>query len=145
MSYEAVESVERHTLPSAILTVHKVGPVMSRQHRVHHAIALVLSLVLCLSSVALTAEPTRWGTLRVAYGNRIFHLDFHTAPGYEMMWVAMNIGCSLVNITPDGQFVGDTAASWNVSSDGLTYTLGQMGFLVSYCTIGTVTCHGEAG
>ena len=45
MSYAAVESVERHTLPSAILTVHMVGPVISRQHRVHHAIALVLSLV----------------------------------------------------------------------------------------------------
>ena len=39
-----------------------------------------------------------------------------------MMWVAMNIGCGLVNITPDGQFVGDAAESWNVSPDGLTYT-----------------------
>jgi ABC-type transport system substrate-binding protein len=68
------------------------------------------------------AAPKRGGTLRVAYGNKISHLDFHTAPGYEMMWVAMNIGCGLVNITPDGQFVGDAAASWNVSPDGLTYT-----------------------
>jgi ABC-type transport system substrate-binding protein len=39
-----------------------------------------------------------------------------------MMWVAMNLGCGLVNITPDGQFVGDAATSWEVSADGLTYT-----------------------
>ena len=58
------------------------------------------------SSSALAAEPKRGGTLRVAYGNEIADLDFHTAPGYEMMWVAMNIGCGLINITPDGKFVG---------------------------------------
>jgi ABC-type transport system substrate-binding protein len=28
----------------------------------------------------------------------------------------------LVNITPDGEFVGDAAQSWDVSADGLTYT-----------------------
>jgi peptide/nickel transport system substrate-binding protein len=66
--------------------------------------------------------PKRGGTFRVAYGNAISHLDFHTAPGYEMMWVAMNIGCGLVNITPDGKFVGDAADSWQVSPDNLTYT-----------------------
>src|SRR5712664_1202845 len=66
--------------------------------------------------------PKRGGTLRVSYGNEIAHLDFHTAPGYEMMWVAMNVGCGLVNITPDGKFVGDAAESWQVSSDGLLYT-----------------------
>jgi len=66
--------------------------------------------------------PKRGGTLRVSYGNEIAHLDFHTAPGYEMMWVAMNVGCGLVNITPDGKFVGDAAESWQMSSDGLLYT-----------------------
>jgi peptide/nickel transport system substrate-binding protein len=86
------------------------------------ATAVWIGLALVLSGVALAAEPTHGGTLRVAYGNRISHLDFHTAPGYELMWVAMNIGCGLVNITPNGQFVGDAAASWNVSPDGLTYT-----------------------
>jgi peptide/nickel transport system substrate-binding protein len=64
----------------------------------------------------------RGGTLRVSYGNEIAHLDFHTAPGYEMMWVAMNVGCGLVNITPDGKFVGDAAESWQMSPDGLTFT-----------------------
>ncbi|HSE04211.1 MAG TPA: hypothetical protein VLK35_08695, partial [Methylomirabilota bacterium] len=67
--------------------------------------ALVVSLVL-LASTALAQTPKRGGTLRVSYGNEIAHLDFHTAPGYEMMWVAMNVGCGLVNITPDGKFVG---------------------------------------
>jgi peptide/nickel transport system substrate-binding protein len=84
--------------------------------------AVWVCLILLLSGVALAAEPQRGGTLRVAYGNRISNLDFHTAPGYEMMWVAMNIGCGLVNITPDGQFVGDAAAAWDMSPDGLTYT-----------------------
>src|SRR6266545_338774 len=66
--------------------------------------------------------PKHNGTLRVSYGNEIAHLDFHTAPGYEMMWVAMNVGCGLVNITPDGKFVGDAAESWQVSPDSLLYT-----------------------
>jgi ABC-type transport system substrate-binding protein len=66
--------------------------------------------------------PKRGGTLRVSYGNEIAHLDFHTAPGYEMMWVAMNVGCGLVNITPDGRFVGDAAESWQASPDGLLFT-----------------------
>jgi peptide/nickel transport system substrate-binding protein len=83
--------------------------------------ALVLSLAL-VSGPALAQTPKRGGTLRVSYGNEIAHLDFHTAPGYEMMWVAMNVGCGLVNITPDGKFVGDTADSWQASSDGLLYT-----------------------
>src|SRR5947208_16782708 len=39
-----------------------------------------------------------------------------------MMWVAMNVGCGLVNITPDGKFVGDAAESWSSSSDGLLHT-----------------------
>ena len=66
--------------------------------------------------------PKRGGTLRVSYGNEIANLDFHTAPGYEMMWVAMNVGCGLINITPDGKFVGDAAESWTVSPDSLLYT-----------------------
>lgn len=82
----------------------------------------VLTGMLALLATLVVAAPKRGGTLRVAYGNEIANLDFHTAPGYEMMWVAMNVGCGLVNITPEGQFVGDAAASWDVSPDGLTYT-----------------------
>jgi ABC-type transport system substrate-binding protein len=34
----------------------------------------------------------------------------------------MNIGCGLINITPDGKFVPDAAESWQVAPDGLLYT-----------------------
>ena len=94
---------------------------MHQRKLVAATIALAIITVVT-SNTAMAAEGKRGGTLRVAYGNAISHLDFHTAPGYEMMWVAMNIGCGLVNITPDGKFVGDAAESWQVSSDGLTYT-----------------------
>ncbi len=83
---------------------------------------LLVGLLVLLSGVTVAAEPKRGGTLRVAYGNEIAHLDFHTAPGYEMMWVAMNVGCGLVNMTPDGKFVGDAAEAWQVTPDGLLYT-----------------------
>jgi peptide/nickel transport system substrate-binding protein len=86
------------------------------------AITALLSVTLGPSGAASAAEPKRGGTLRVSYGNEIANLDFHTAPGYEMMWVAMNVGCGLVNITPDGKFVGDVAESWQVSPDALNYT-----------------------
>src|SRR4030095_3642795 len=81
---------------------------------------LLLSLIVAPATEAQT--PKRGGILKVSYGNEIAHLDFHTAPSYEMRWVARNVGCGLVNITPDGKFVGDAAESWQVSSDGLLYT-----------------------
>jgi peptide/nickel transport system substrate-binding protein len=84
------------------------------------ALCLVAGLVLPPAADAQT--PKRGGTLRVAYGNDVSNLDFHTAPGYEMMWVGMNVGCGLVNVTPDGKFVGDVAESWTTSADGLSYT-----------------------
>jgi peptide/nickel transport system substrate-binding protein len=67
-------------------------------------------------------SPKRGGTLRVSYGNEIANLDFYTAPGYELNWVAMNIGCGLLGITPDGRFVPDAAESWQISPDALLYT-----------------------
>ena len=82
----------------------------------------LLALAVLLPDLSAAQAPKRGGTLRVSYGNEIAHLDFHTAPGYEMMWVAMNVGCGLVNITPDGKFTGDAAESWQVSPDSLLYT-----------------------
>src|SRR5215831_5335827 len=64
----------------------------------------------------------RGGTLRVAYGNEIAGLDFHVTAGYEMIWVATNVGCGLVSITPEGKFIPDAAESWQISTDGLLYT-----------------------
>jgi ABC-type transport system substrate-binding protein len=86
---------------------------------------IAFATLIAASAAPLVTEaqtPKRGGTLRVSYGNDIANLDFHTAPGYEMMWVAMNVGCGLVNITTDGKFVGDAADSWQVTPDGLQYT-----------------------
>jgi peptide/nickel transport system substrate-binding protein len=105
---------------AALLVAGRSQP-MTRRSFPTALIALTASLLL-VSSAALAQTPKRGGTLRVSYGNEIAHLDFHTAPGYEMMWVAMNVGCGLVNITPDGKFVGDVAESWQASPDHLTYT-----------------------
>jgi peptide/nickel transport system substrate-binding protein len=91
-----------------------------RSARLVLTLAVLLTLALALPPVADAQK--KGGTLRVSYGNDIANLDFHTAPGYEMMWVAMNVGCGLVDITPDGKFVGDAAESWQVSPDGLKYT-----------------------
>jgi peptide/nickel transport system substrate-binding protein len=95
---------------------------MGQPRVISAAAALVLGLMVVVSGAAGSETAKRGGTLRVAYGNDIANLDFHTAPGYEMMWVAMNVGCGLVNINPDGSFVGDAAESWQISADGLTYT-----------------------
>src|SRR5712691_10926467 len=96
--------------------------------RAMRASRCLLGMIACLAVAIVCADPgmagaqKRGGTLRVSYGNEIDHLDFHTAPGYEMMWVAMNVGCGLINITPDGKFVPDAAESWQMSPDGLLYT-----------------------
>jgi ABC-type transport system substrate-binding protein len=46
--------------------------------------------IVAASPFADAQTPKRGGTLRVAYGNEISGLDFHTTPGYEMIWVATN-------------------------------------------------------
>src|SRR5262245_41402554 len=86
------------------------------------SVVVLASLIALISSNAFAAEPKRGGTLRVAYGNEIAGLDFHTIAGYEMIWVATNVGCGLLNPTPDGKFVPDAAESWQISPDGLLYT-----------------------
>src|SRR5712691_4328164 len=87
------------------------------------ALLLVSTVVTCLAVAPPSADAQkRGGTLRVSYGNEIANLDFHTAPGYELNWVAMNIGCGLLGITPDGKFVPDAAESWQISPDALLYT-----------------------
>src|SRR5262245_10868717 len=86
---------------------------------------LFLLLVICIVSIAWPAEaqtPKRGGTLHVAYGNEISGLDFHTTPGYEMVWVATNVGCGLIGLAADGKFIPDAAESWQISPDGLLYT-----------------------
>ena len=94
-----------------------------RSSRLLLAPLAILILIVAIVATPLSADAQkRGGTLRVSYGNDIANLDFHTAPGYEMMWVAMNVGCGLLDITPDGKFVPDAAESWSMAPDGLTYT-----------------------
>src|SRR5215510_11213868 len=94
---------------------------MGPRHRVLGPLAGLVALA-ALSTMTDAQTPKRGGTLRVSYGNEIAHLDFYTAPGYELNWVAMNIGCGLLGITPDGKFVPDAAESWQISPDALLYT-----------------------
>src|SRR5713226_9556625 len=83
--------------------------------------AYLVVAIVCAAVTTATAQK-RGGTLRVAYGNDILGMDFYTTPGYEMVWVATNIGCGLIGITPDGKFIPDAAESWQISPDGLLYT-----------------------
>jgi peptide/nickel transport system substrate-binding protein len=96
------------------------------RHAARTVTAAGLVALLAIATVLAAAVPAdaqkRGGTLRVAYGNEIAGLDFHTVPGYEMVWVATNIGCGLIGITPDGKFIPDAAESWQISPDGLLYT-----------------------
>jgi len=85
-------------------------------------LTVLIGMLVAATSLAEAQTPKRGGTLRVSYGNEISHLDFYTAPGYELNWVAMNIGCGLLGITPDGKFVPDAAESWQISPDALLYT-----------------------
>src|SRR5438445_13345306 len=85
--------------------------------------AAALALAIVLAGVTTAGAQKRGGILRVAYGNEIAGLDFHVTPGSEMVWVATNIGCGLIGITPDGKFVPDATAAWTISPDGLHYTL----------------------
>src|SRR5439155_20387432 len=97
-------------------------PMRSTRPLFGFLLGTVMLLGLIDASPTEAQTPKRGGTLRVSYGNEIAGLDFHTSPGYEMMWVGMNVGCGLINITPDGKFVPDAAESWQMSSDGLLYT-----------------------
>src|SRR6059036_4176651 len=86
------------------------------------ALIALAGLLAVLPIVGEAQAPKRGGTLRVAYGNEILGMDFYTTPGYEMVWVATNVGCGLVSMTPDGKFIPDAAESWQASPDGLLYT-----------------------
>src|SRR6266511_1146704 len=80
-----------------------------RSGRLLFAMVASLAIAIVCSGVTTAGAQKRGGTLRVAYG-------------YEMLWVASNIGCGLIGLTPDGKFVPDAAESWQVSPDGLLYT-----------------------
>jgi len=91
------------------------------RHPVRNA-AVVIVIAMMLGGLSVAHAQKRGGTLRVAYGNEIAGLDFHVTAGYEMIWVATNVGCGLLSITPEGKFIPDAAESWQISPDGLLYT-----------------------
>src|SRR5436190_7228793 len=93
-----------------------------RSRRLVFGTAAALVMAILLSDVTTAGAQKRGGTLRVAYGNEISNLDFHTAPGYELVWAVLNMNCGLISMTPDGKFVPDAAESWQISPDGLLYT-----------------------
>jgi peptide/nickel transport system substrate-binding protein len=93
-----------------------------RSSRLATFIVIVVAVVIVTPLFADAQTPKRGGTLRVAYGNEIAGLDFHTSPGYEMIWIATNVGCGLIGLAADGKFVPDAADSWHISPDGLLYT-----------------------
>jgi peptide/nickel transport system substrate-binding protein len=93
-----------------------------RSNRRLVGITALLGVAIVFASVTTAAAQKRGGTLRVAYGNEILGLDFHTVPGYEMVWVATNVGCGLISLAADGKIIPDAAESWQISPDGLLYT-----------------------
>jgi peptide/nickel transport system substrate-binding protein len=93
-----------------------------RSTRLSLIVPAALALAILVSGPTPADAQKRGGTLRVAYGNDILGMDFHTLPGYEMLWVVSNIGCGLIRLSPDGQFLPDAAESWQISPDGLLYT-----------------------
>ena len=58
-----------------------------RSTRLRLGTVAALVVAIGLVGVAPADAQKRGGTLRVAYGNEIAGLDFHTVPGYEMVWL----------------------------------------------------------
>ena len=85
-------------------------------------LGLVLGVWLASAQDALGAGPKRGGTLTVVHGVDISNFDVQSAPGYEVVWINMNIHNSLLTLDKDLQPVPDLAQRWEVSPDGLVYT-----------------------
>ncbi len=83
---------------------------------------LVAGLIWLWVSWGWAQQPKSGGTLTVVHAVDVAHLDIHTAPGYEMMWINENVHNGLVTLDKDLNIVPDVAKSWEISPDGLTYT-----------------------
>jgi peptide/nickel transport system substrate-binding protein len=95
---------------------------MNNRHFRALCVMLVIGVGVGLTGLALEAAPKRGGTLTVVQGVDISHLDVQSAPGYESVWINMNIHNSLLNLDKDLNVVPDLAKKWEASPDGLTYT-----------------------
>jgi peptide/nickel transport system substrate-binding protein len=95
---------------------------MKGRHRLALCLLIVVGLCLWSAERGRGAEPKRGGTLTVVHGVDISYLDVQAAPGYETVWINMNIHNSLLTLDQDLKPVPDLAKKWEVSSDGLIYT-----------------------
>jgi peptide/nickel transport system substrate-binding protein len=95
---------------------------MNSRHFGVLCLAVVVGLSVCFTWPTSGATPKRGGTLIVVQGVDISHLDVQSAPGYESVWINMNIHNSLLNLDKDLNVVPDLAKHWEASPDGLTYT-----------------------
>jgi peptide/nickel transport system substrate-binding protein len=86
------------------------------------ALALALGAWCGLAGDGLAAAPKRGGTLTVVHGVDISHFDVQSAPGYEVIWINMNIHNSLLTLDKDLNPAPDLAERWEASPDGLAYT-----------------------
>jgi peptide/nickel transport system substrate-binding protein len=95
---------------------------MKSRHRMALWLCIVVGLCLWSTGSGTGAAPKRGGTLTVVHGVDISYLDVQAAPGYETVWINMNIHNSLLTLDQDLKPVPDLAKEWAVSPDGLTYT-----------------------
>src|SRR5882672_5434231 len=95
---------------------------MRRSNLLVLGVVMVVGGGLALARDALAASPKRGGTLTVVHGVDISNFDVQAAPGYEVVWINMNIHNSLLTLDKDLQPVPDLAQRWEVSPDGLAYT-----------------------
>src|SRR6266545_152552 len=95
---------------------------MKRSSILALCVVMVVGGGLALARDALAASPKRGGTLTVVHSADISNFDVQAAPGYEVVWINMNIHNSLLTLDKDLQPVPDLAQRWEVSPDGLAYT-----------------------
>src|ERR671925_1060573 len=95
---------------------------MKRSSILALCLVMVVGGGLALAREAKGASPKRGGTLTVVHGVDISNFDVQAAPGYEVVWINMNIHNSLLTLDKDLQPVPDLAKRWEVRPDGLAYT-----------------------
>ncbi|MCZ6873910.1 MAG: ABC transporter substrate-binding protein, partial [bacterium] len=93
-----------------------------RKKMVWTLIVLVGIALFGAGSTALAESPKRGGKLVVAFGADHRGLEPHYAIGWETLWLSMNLYNSLVGLSEKYEIVPEIAKSWEVSTDGLTYT-----------------------
>src|SRR4029453_10976973 len=95
---------------------------MKRSSILALCLVMVVGGGLALAGDTLAASPKRGGTLTVVHGVDISNFDVQGAPGYEVVWINMNIHNSLLTLHKYPKPVPNLAQRWAVSPDGLAYT-----------------------